>query len=193
MVHKPPYNYPALYDAYPPEDPAVLAFIPVASVTHKSEVPAFKKALVVGTAVVIVCPAVRKEVAPKTFTYKSLPTVAVSSTGTNLLPATTVVHLPSARGWAFQVNTKSALVAALLVDKTLPEAVETGALDSPLFYTKVSYLPASPLSILRSSVETVYHESPCAFTSTVHVILTKVVATKPASSVHDFVVPKLRS
>lgn len=192
MVHKPPYNYPALYDAYPPEDPAVLAFIPVASTAHKSNFVFAKKALVV-TTVAIVCPAVRKEVAPKTFTYKSLPTVAVSSTGTNLLPAITVVHLPSARGWAFQVNTKSALVAALLVDKTLPEAVETGALDSPLFYTKVSYLPASPLSILRSSVETVYHESPCAFTSTVHVILTKVVATKPAAAVHDFVVPKLRS
>jgi hypothetical protein len=110
--------------------------------------------------------------------------VAVSSTGTNLAPPVgSVAHLPSAFGKAYQVNTKSALVAVPVAgDITLfPDPV--GTLDSPRAPTKVSYLQASPLSILVSSVATVYQVSVCAVTVAVHVILTYGVATYIAAQV----------
>lgn len=73
-----------MYDAYPPEDPAVFGLIPVADVSQvpvvlaKAFVRAASLATFYAKTVVIVCPAVRKEVAPKTFTIKSLPSVFVA-------------------------------------------------------------------------------------------------------------------
>jgi len=109
--------------------------------------------------------------------------VAASSTGTSLalaLLAKSEAHLPSAFAKAFHVNSKSALTAVAV---ETAELVLTGTLDSPTYATKVSYLTASPLSILRRSVATVYQVSVWALTVAVHVILTYGFAT--TISVHS--------
>jgi hypothetical protein len=103
--------------------------------------------------------------------------VAVSSTGTNLPPVSSAAHLPSAFGKAYQVNTKSAVSALPVAGDIALFPAPVGTLDSPRAPTKVSYLEASPLSILVSSVATVYQVSDCAVTVAVHVILTYGVAT----------------
>lgn len=84
--------------------------------------------------------------------------MAVASTGTSLPPAVSAVHLASAFGKAYQVKTKSAVTAVPVAGETAL-LVTKGTLDSPVLATKVSYLTASPLSILRSSVATVYQVS----------------------------------
>jgi len=139
-AQKPPYNYPAVYDAYPPEDPALFAAIPVFVSNQVSFEFAPKKPFVPTIAVFIVCSApLEKLDSPKTLTYKSFPLTAANSTGTFLVAAVFVVVLLSTLGKAIHVNSKEALFEVLTVDILFP-SVTVGTVDSVKAPTKVSYL-----------------------------------------------------
>lgn len=58
--------------------------------------------------------------------------MAVSSTGTNLPPASSAAHLASAFGKAYQVNSKSAVTAVPVAGETAL-LVLIGTLDSFLY------------------------------------------------------------